>query len=233
MRSVGNFHFLLAGLLVAVLTNSLLVEFDQSMSAFGQQALFSLTLLLGVWTLAPERRWFVAGVAMAGIQIALVATALVMGHETLLIPILVVSLAYCLVSAVFAGYYVFASEAVDTNRIAGALCVYLLMGVIWSLLYNIIDLAIGHAFTGLVGLDGEDRLRELTYYSFVTLTTLGYGDVLPVTPIAKSLAYLEAVAGQFYLTVLVAELVGVHVALRHSRRERLSTHAAGPTPTVD
>lgn len=233
MHSVGNFHFLLAGLLVAILSNSILGEVLESASVIAQQALFSLTLLLGVWTLAPERRWFVLGMAMAAVEILLVSAALLLGLQVLLFPILLVSLAFCVMSALFAGYYVFVSETVDANRIAGALCVYLLLGVIWALLYNLIELSLGNAFTGLVGMAGEDRLRELTYYSFVTLTTLGYGDIVPVAPAAKTLAYLEAVAGQFYLTVLVAELVGVHVALRHSRHERLHTHASGPTPTVD
>jgi voltage-gated potassium channel Kch len=53
---------------------------------------------------------------------------------------------------------------------------------------------------------------DLTYYSFVTLTTLGYGDIAPITPLARSLAYLEAIVGQIYLTIIIARLVGLYIS---------------------
>ena len=85
-------------------------------------------------------------------------------------------------------------------------------------------------FTSCLGLSGvllyrmEDFLvpegartgAEMVYYSFVTLTTLGYGDIVPVSPSARALATLEALTGQLYLTVLVARLVGLHIT--HSSR---------------
>ena len=68
---------------------------------------------------------------------------------------------------------------------------------------------------------GQDRTLtgpEMIYYSFITLTTLGYGDIVPVSPSARSLATLEALTGQLYLTVLVARLVGLHIT--HASRRR-------------
>lgn len=73
----------------------------------------------------------------------------------------------------------------------------------------------------LLKLFGQDRAltgAEMIYYSFVTLTTLGYGDIVPVSPSARSLATLEALTGQLYLTVLVARLVGLQIT--HSARRR-------------
>jgi hypothetical protein len=58
------------------------------------------------------------------------------------------------------------------------------------------------------------------YYSFVTITTLGYGDITPVTDVAKSFSFLEAVVGQIYLVVLVARLVGIHIAQSMGRKSR-------------
>ena len=66
---------------------------------------------------------------------------------------------------------------------------------------------------GITGETWSEQLNEFTYHSFVTLTTLGYGDI---TPAARTLGYLEAVLGQMYLTVLVAALVGIHIANRRS-----------------
>ena len=71
------------------------------------------------------------------------------------------------------------------------------------------------AFTG-GGLNAADPFWDFVYYSFVTLTTLGYGDVTPHAPFAKSLAYMEALVGQFYIAVLIASLIGTHLANRKS-----------------
>lgn len=115
----------------------------------------------------------------------------------------------------------FRSDAgVTRDRLRGAACAYLLMGVAWALAYILIyiwspgSLVAGDAILKLHGAaDSEPiELGHLTYYSFVTLTTLGYGDITPVRPLASTLAWLEALAGQFYLTVLVAFLVGRRLA---------------------
>ena len=60
----------------------------------------------------------------------------------------------------------------------------------------------------------DEKLPELAYYSFVTLTTLGYGDITPATPYARALSNLEAIFGQFYIAILVAALVGIYIANR-------------------
>jgi len=57
----------------------------------------------------------------------------------------------------------------------------------------------------------------LLYYSYVTLSTLGYGDITPVTPIARTLSFLEALFGQFYIAILVASFVGMHISIRRSK----------------
>jgi hypothetical protein len=62
-------------------------------------------------------------------------------------------------------------------------------------------------------------MQELFYFSFVTMTTLGYGDISPVAPLARSLAYLQAVVGQMYIAILVAGLVSAHVAARTERSD--------------
>ena len=97
--------------------------------------------------------------------------------------------------------------AVDLEKIAAAVSVYLFIGLIWRDLYSMVNLVIPGAYNTAV-LDQIDFL----YYSFVTLSTLGYGDVLPVIGPTKALAYIEAIIGQLYLTILVARLVGLHIA---------------------
>lgn len=103
--------------------------------------------------------------------------------------------------------YALKAGVVDREKVAAAVNVYLFMGLIWRDLYSLTNLVIPDAFNSEL-LTQTDFL----YYSFVTLSTLGYGDVLPVVGPAKALAYIEAIVGQLYLTILVARLVGLHIA---------------------
>jgi len=96
------------------------------------------------------------------------------------------------------------------HRIQGAVAAYLLLGIIWAYADSLVALLRPGAFSGAIS--PGDGPRAWFYFSFVTLTTVGYGDVLPVHPAARSLAILEAVTGPLYLAILVARLVSVAVA---------------------
>ena len=102
------------------------------------------------------------------------------------------------------------------DAIFGAVCGYLLLGIIWSLLYSAVETASPGSFDMPVSGNANvvavrpDR-GALSYYSFITLATVGYGDVTPTTPLARTLAWMEAIAGQLYLAILVAGLVGFEV----------------------
>jgi len=96
------------------------------------------------------------------------------------------------------------------HRIQGAVAAYLLLGILWAHAYALVAHLRPGAFAGPVS--PADGPRAFFYLSFVTLTTVGYGDVLPVHPAARSLAMLEAVTGPLYLAILVARLVSQAVA---------------------
>jgi voltage-gated potassium channel len=111
---------------------------------------------------------------------------------------------------------------VTGNAILGALCGYLLLGIIWSLLYSAVETASPGSFAMPAAIGDKiasmppDR-ATLNYYSFITLATVGYGDVTPTTPLARTLAWMEAIVGQFYLAVLVAGLVGFKASQAQSK----------------
>jgi voltage-gated potassium channel Kch len=94
-----------------------------------------------------------------------------------------------------------------------------LIGLNWSLLYLFLAQTIPGAFNGLEQLVWYDNFADAAYYSFVTLTTLGYGDISPVTPVARFLVYMEAIVGVFYMAILVASLVGVRISALHSHKD--------------
>jgi hypothetical protein len=101
----------------------------------------------------------------------------------------------------------FRAGPVNVHRIQGAVAAYLLLGLGWALAYELVALLAAGAFSG-TGLGGAER-PSFVYFSFVTLTTVGYGDVTPVHPIARSLAVAEALTGQLYPAILLARLVSL------------------------
>ena len=132
-----------------------------------------------------------------------------------------------LLAAAFIGYavtvmlrFILTSSQVTFNIMFASLCIYLLLGVLWALGYSTIEQLDPAAFYSsvpsrpsfpLMGI-GKGEPTAVLYFSFATLTTLGYGDIVPVSPVARTLATLEAITGQLYLAVLVARLVGLQIA---------------------
>jgi hypothetical protein len=107
--------------------------------------------------------------------------------------------------------FVYTQKEVTRDLIAGAAIVYLLMALAWSFIFGVVESLNPGSFS-IPDIEGISTSRVFLYYSFVTITTLGYGDITPVTSLARSLCILEAVIGQLYLVVQVAWLVGVHVS---------------------
>lgn len=102
---------------------------------------------------------------------------------------------------------------VTREMIFAAVVVYLLMAMLWSDLYQLLEMLAPGSFSMPEGQIQNDRTLFL-YFSLVTITTLGYGDMTPLTDRAAGLASVEALSGQIYLVVLVAWLVGMHVSKR-------------------
>jgi Ion channel len=102
----------------------------------------------------------------------------------------------------------FRGGPVSVHRVQGAVAAYLLLGLVWGYSYELVAALHPGAFASALATAREDR--SLVYFSFVTLTTVGYGDVTPVHPAARSLALLEALTGQLYPAILLARLVTLH-----------------------
>ena len=105
------------------------------------------------------------------------------------------------------------ANEVSTEVIYAAVVVYLLMAMLWSNLYQLLETFVPESFSLPEGQIQSDRILFL-YFSLVTITTLGYGDMTPLSDRAAGLASVEAFSGQIYLVVLVAWLVGMHVSKR-------------------
>lgn len=107
-----------------------------------------------------------------------------------------------------------AKTPIPKHVIWGAIAVYLLLGLTWATLFNIIEAITPGSFMYALNPDAVLNTSDFLYYSFVTLATLGYGDIVPMTAQARSVAILEAVTGALYLAILISKLVSMSLASR-------------------
>ncbi|MEL6448869.1 MAG: ion channel [Pseudomonadota bacterium] len=206
------------GLLASLVVMLLLAPMVEPQGAFrvATSLAFAALLVFSVWTVSHDTRATVIASTLAtfvfigSTLIDWVDTGAALGIATL--GVACVFFAY--VSSIVLRD-VFTSRSVTANTIVGAICAYILLGMLWGYLYSLVEAIQPGSFstdvqdTGLVG--------RFVYFSMVTLTTLGYGDITPVSAAARGLAVVEATLGQVYLTVLVARLVGIH--LTQNRRQ--------------
>jgi hypothetical protein len=169
--------------------------------------IFTLLLITGAGVV-PRRRPMAITVGVA------VSVALLLRWTTLFMPFgwlqelrtISALVCYCLLIMMTLAQ-VFREGPVTIHRVQGAIAVYLLLGLAWAASYELLVLMRPGAFTG-AGVD-LDTPRSWIYYSFVTLTTVGYGDITPVHPLARSLAVFEALTGQLFPAILLARLVSL------------------------
>ena len=171
----------------------------------------SLGLL--VVALRPERISKFSGIVFGGGTLLLPAVSIIsssFGWDAkllylFLLPCATVFFFYCAWLIVKS---IFDEKEVTADMLCGAVISYLLLGIGWTGLYALIMLIDPAAFS-ISFIDGDHgTVSALLYYSFVTLTTLGYGDILPVSEIARTAAFLESVAGVMFASIFVAALVG-------------------------
>ena len=109
---------------------------------------------------------------------------------------------------------VFQAGPITMDRVQGSLAVYLLLGLMWTSAYSLVLLHDPDAFQPAIPAMAATLQPKLVYFSFVTLTTTGYGDFTPVNPIARALSNLESLVGQLYPVVLIARLVAMELQFR-------------------
>lgn len=162
-------------------------------------------------------------VALAAIlTAAILVVAAVVLHPPPIVEIYLDTLAWLIAGvtlSVVVARTVYAPGKVTLHRIVGAVFLYLNVGLIFVALFGFVALVVPDSFNGLGPVEGNLIIAgKLVYFSFVTLTTTGYGDITPLHPYARSLVNLEAIFGQLYPATLLARLVTLELEERHSAR---------------
>ena len=184
------------------------------------EVLFIAALVAGLRAIDMNRGLFRFQVLLLIVSVVAGATGKILDNEELFaIGLIGESLFLFLVGLTILGD-LFRARKVTEDSLAGAVCVYLLIGLIWTYLYLIVEIFIPGSFSFT---QGDTRMQmwvssefyPFYYFSLVTMTTVGYGDLLPVSTAARSLATMEGILGQIYLTILVARLVGMYLVNQH------------------
>ena len=232
----GRYRFLI--LLVALATLMLAYPLAKGKGTAPRmifQACFQLVMLAGPFAMHLSRRWLAVGLALAIPSFSFFWLS-VLSPDARAAQSLALESTNNLALAVFLLQVVvftlidlFSSQRVTVDKLCGSLNVFLLLRLAFGFLYTSLELHAPGTFafsdphqalastTSNVG--PLDRSSALFYYSFVTLTSLGYGDITPRAPVAQMLSIWETVLGQAYLTILVARLVGLHVASSRIEQE--------------
>ena len=207
----NNFLYLTVGMVLLLFVGAISDQFEGMIGYQLVQAFSVINIAVGIYGFRSKKMWFHSKIGITALIISIVVTGVVLELLHLYYLHLILLFCFYMWAIWLAGRQVLFAGAVDMNRIVGAICIYLLMGLIWTLMYLFIAQAIPGAFNGVEQMIWYDNFADVAYYSYVTLTTLGYGDISPVAPIARFLVYMEAVVGVFYMAILVASLIGVGI----------------------
>lgn len=180
---------------------------------------FIIVLLLASCVLMQSTSWVVLVVLFSGVTLA-AAAVVFRSRSPSTVDISLEAIAWVIIGValifVIAGA-VFAPGRVTYHRVTGAVLIYLTIGMTFVGLYTLIGLWSPNAFSGLVVYQEKGFASSVIYFSFVTLTSVGYGDIVPVHPMARALANLEGIIGQLFPATLLARLVTLELQDRHDR----------------
>jgi hypothetical protein len=177
---------------------------------------FSFILFSGIYAVSQKKYQFIIALCIAIPPFLLFWSTHLLESPSLILvrnSFMIIFYAYTVVIILS---HIFREKEVTTDLIMGAVCVYFFLGLMWGVVFSLLESIQPGSFSLEQG--PTVNIINFTYYSFVTQTTLGYGDITPITAPARSLSLLEAVIGQLYLAVLIARLVGIHIAQSSEKR---------------
>lgn len=170
---------------------------------------------LAVWIVAEHRKHLIIATALA-VPFVLVSWITRFDPSALLIAV------RYLLAVAFYGFAVYVvlhnihKREVTIDVIVGSVSAYLLIGVMWAFLYQLLNLISPGSFLSTIASETGSGTIDYFYYSFVTLTTLGFGDIVPVSSVARSFTALEAVTGVLFMAIVIARVIGLHVVKKGS-----------------
>ncbi len=212
----NNFYFLTIALISYIFLAACLEQFWQGDGFRFLQMVMVLVLAGGIWQAKGKQLWFATGIGFLLTSTTLALFSYWFEAEGLVSVYLGIVFCYLLFTTWTALKQVLFTGEIDGNKIVGAICIFLLIGLAWAHLYTMLNVWFDNAFNGVPKEHWSSQMTDFIYFSFVTLTTLGYGEITPNNPLTRFFSFAEAVFGVFYMAILVASLVGARMSERDS-----------------
>ena len=214
-----NFSYLFLSIFLLFFSTAVVDQFFKQ-NLLGQSLIIIMTILsmsIGVWSIKSSHFAFKTSISLILVSAVLGLAFYLLETANLEFVHLLFMLVFFSITLKLAAEQVLFSGKITINSMVGSICIYLLLGLIWVMLYLLLNEFIPHSFSGLAATTWQDNFSDTIYFSFVTLTTLGYGDILPLNPLARFLVYCEVVVGVFYMAIVVSSLVGAGISKTKSK----------------
>jgi len=215
--SAYRFGILLSIFLMQMLTAPL---FEGSIAAgYAADILFYLLLAAAAFSVQ-DSRFFKLAILLGACAIAGECASYISEGALIMVITNFIAAAYLALVTILIAASVTRQQSISADSVMGGLCVYVLIGIFWIIMFVNLELIRPGSFS--FGIHGQNPGMDATYgllmyYSFVTLLTIGYGDVIPMSSMAQTLTILEGLIGQFYLIFFMASLVGLYIQKRQRR----------------
>ncbi|MFA0087413.1 potassium channel family protein [Vibrio sp. E150_011] len=206
-----NFFFLLVSLLVLFFLSAVVHQFKDEAQSY-VLALLVLCMSTSIVGVQRKQTFYRSWYAVMLLVIVISGSISLFEDHDLSLVTMSAMLLFVLAQTYSALRQVVMAKTVTLNQIVGSICVYLLFGLSFTFIYLIQLEIFVDPFNGLAHKPWLDNLFEVIYFSFITLTTVGYGDISPTLAIPKFFVFLESITGSFYLAIMVASLVSSHLA---------------------
>lgn len=214
----NNFIWLLATLVSLLFASDLFAQLDLRGAEILVNASLMVTVVIAVWAMHDARGgWLRPRNIVPAIVIAIMIIDSAIYSNVLAVAQLFFMFIFFAATIYLAWRQVMFTGQITLNTIYGAVCIYILIGLLFGFAYLIVEYFFPGSMHGLESGSWQRNLDNLIYFSMVTLTTVGFGDITPAAPLTRFLAYMESGVGVFYTTVLVASLIGMRLSERNPR----------------
>jgi hypothetical protein len=217
----GRYGSLLIALLLLMILQPIV---DTSVGKYLLEALFIVALIAGLRAIKVKKELLRFEVILLVISLVLNVAGTIPGYEDLFFTGIAGRALFMILVAVTILFDLFRSPKVTGDSLAGAVCIYLMIALIWGHLFLLVEFLVPGSFSfthgdKAIALWLAREFYPFYYFSLITMTTVGFGDMLPLTTAARTLTTLEAIIGQVYLTILVARLVGMYLVGQQKSEE--------------
>lgn len=208
----NNFTYLCIGLITFLFSAAIVQDFPNTWGEDFFSFVSILMLMVSIKSMKTEIAW--KGMVYVLIALLIAFTVISKFFVFPAMPYLMLLVLFFFFMGSFNSSYkkILFEGKVDKNKIVGSISLYLLLGLVWTVVYLLLLQIDPNAFSGIEAATWQENFSTVAYYSFVTLTTLGYGDILPKNHLAEFFAYMEAIIGVFYMAIIVATLISLGIS---------------------